>query len=204
PRNVWHVARNGHRLADPFVLHLRRESVIKARRHHPRGEQVDSRGGREQTNSFQSARSAITWQTIGPTRSLHAQRQRASSRPAAATANRNSGGCDSACAAVHRAVLPMIATGAPPRSSSAAYSAPRNAISSPIETTIAGKARKAGRIGAEPARAAAGSRSTTARAHPPRILKARRDRPMPSLSSGHPAPESTSATPPRTSAAVAA
>src|SRR5439155_13795098 len=73
------------------VVGLRRtEAVVETRRDRPRGDGVaDDRDG-QQRELLQSARSAITWPTIGATRSLQAQRHRASSKPAAATAGRNS------------------------------------------------------------------------------------------------------------------
>src|SRR5713226_1992045 len=190
--------------ADPVVWLLGGEPVIETRRDHPGRQQVDDRRRCKQAEALHRAMSARTWPMIGPTRSLHAQRHNASKRPAAATAKRNSGVCESACAAVHNAVLPMIANGAPPRFSSAAYSAPRNAISSPTDTTTAGRTRNAGRMGAALARAAAGRSRTAASAKPPRILRPTRDQPRPRRSAGQPVPTNTRARPPRTRTTAAA
>src|SRR6266566_1610151 len=179
------------------------ETVVKAGSHHPGGDGVGGRGRRQQGCSLHSARSATTWPITGPTRSRHAQRHRASKSPAAATAPRKAGGCERACAAVQRAVLPMIAGGAPPSSSSAAYTAPRNASSSPIETATAATASPAGSTGTAADRTAAGSRSTAPSARPPRILRPSRDVPRPRRSAGQPTATSMRAAPPRTRAATA-
>ena len=106
PRARLGVGARLRRRTRPVVRLLWTEAVIEAGRHQPGGNQIHDRGARKRRETLHRARSAITWPMMGATRSLQAHRHRPSRSPAAATAPRNSGGCDSACASVQRTVVP--------------------------------------------------------------------------------------------------